>query len=136
MNDEQAAHLMAAMRNAFPEALVRGYESLVSSMPNDEKDRHVTAVAVKAGAQLIVTSNLKDSHPLPAGIEAQGPDDFLLDLLDLAPDDMLELLERQAAALERPPVSLDDLMTGLGKTVPRFEREVRTLIDSGVGPGR
>lgn len=130
MNDEQAAHLMAAMRNAFPEALVRGHEALIPSMPNDEKDRHVAAVAVKAGAQVIVTSNLKDFHPMPDGVEAQSPDDFLLDLLDLAPADMIELLRRQAAALKKPPVRFEDLLTGLGKTVPRFEAAVRALLDS------
>lgn len=41
MNDEQAAHLMAAMRSAFPEAMVQDYEQLIPSMLNDEKDRHV-----------------------------------------------------------------------------------------------
>lgn len=131
MNDEQAAHLMAAMRNAFPEALVWGHEALIPSMPNDKKDRHVAAVAVKAGAQVVVTNNLKDFHPMPDGVEAQSPDDFLLDLFDLGATDMVELLQRQAAALKRPPVTLDDLLTGLGKTVPRFEAAVRALIESG-----
>ena len=128
MNDEQVAHLMAAMRNAFSEALVRSYESLIPSMPNNEKDRHVAAVAVKAGAQVIVTSNLKDFRSLPEGIEAQSPDVFLLNLLDLAPDDMLSLLESQASALQRPPVTLDELLSGLGKIVPRFEEQVRALL--------
>ncbi|MCB9761265.1 MAG: PIN domain-containing protein [Alphaproteobacteria bacterium] len=129
MNDAQAAHLMAAIRNAFPEAIVQDYQALISSMPNDEKDRHVAAVAVKAGAQVIVTSNLKDFRSLPDGIEALSPDAFLLDLLDLAPDNMLELLERQANALRRPPVTLSELLTGLGKTVPRFEQQVRGLLE-------
>jgi predicted nucleic acid-binding protein len=130
MNDEQAAHLMAAIRNAFPEALVHGHEALIESMPNEEKDRHVAAVAVKAGAQVIVTSNLKDFHPMPDGVEAQRPDDFLLDLFDLAPHEMVELLRRQATALKRPEVTLHELLTGLGKTVPRFEDAVRKFIDT------
>lgn len=130
MNEEQAAHLMAAMRNAFPEALVRGHETLISSMPNDDKDRHVTAAAVKVGAQLIVTSNLKDFAPMPEGIEAQSPDDFLVDLFDLAPENIVTLLERQAAALKRPPITLDALLTGLGKTVPQFENDVRCFLMS------
>jgi hypothetical protein len=33
-----------------------GYEELVAAMRNDEKDRHVAAAAVKAGAQFIVLS--------------------------------------------------------------------------------
>lgn len=136
MNDEQAAHLMAAMRNAFPEALVRGHEELIPSMPNDEKDRHVAAAAVKAGAQVIVTSNLKDFHPMPGGVEALSPDDFLLDLFDLASGAMVELLKDQAAALKSPPVTFDELLIGLGKTVPRFEAAVRELIDSDDIKGR
>lgn len=130
MNEEQAAHLMAAMRNAFPEANVSGYEVLIPAMLNDSKDRHVAAVAVKVGAEVIVTSNLKDFHPMPDGVEAQSPDDFLLNLLDLASQDVIKLLRRQATALKRPPVTLDDLLTGLGKTVPRFEQAVQRLIDS------
>lgn len=102
MNDAQAAHLMAAMRDAFPEALVLGYEELIPSMPNDEKDRHVAAAAVKVGAQVVVTSNLSDFRAMPDGVEAQSPDDFLLDLLDLARPDMLELLRNQAAASSDP----------------------------------
>jgi predicted nucleic acid-binding protein len=129
MSEKQAAHLMAAMRNAFPESLVRGHEALISSMPNHEKDRHVAAVAVQAGAQVVVTSNLKDFQLMPEGVEAQSPDDFLLDLLDLSPEAMSGLLISQAAALKRPPVTLDELLIGLRKTVPRFEQAVRTLID-------
>jgi hypothetical protein len=46
-------------------------------MKNHEKDRHVAAAAVKASAQVITTSNLKDFGELPEGIEAQSPDVFL-----------------------------------------------------------
>jgi predicted nucleic acid-binding protein len=60
MSDEQANRLLAAMTGAFPESMVTGYEPLVDVMPNHEKDRHVAAAAVKAGAQVVVTSNLKD----------------------------------------------------------------------------
>ena len=50
-------------------------------------DRHVLASALRSGAQVIVTYNLKD---FPAdvlksfGIEPQSPDEFVLNLLDLA----------------------------------------------------
>lgn len=125
MDEEKAAHLLAAMRHAFPEALVHGYAHLIPSMRNDEGDRHVVAAAVHAGAQLIVTRNLRHFRHLPDGIEAQDPDDFLLDLFDLAPATIVELLERQAAALKRPPVEFSALLAGLGKTVPRFEEAVR-----------
>jgi len=50
-------------------------------MTNDPKDRHVAAAAVRANAQVIVTSNLKDFQPSSLtewGIEARHPDQFLV----------------------------------------------------------
>ena len=76
MSQDKADRLRTVMERAFPEAEVIGYESLIASMPNDEKDRHVLAAAVKAGAQVVTTANLKDFTELPAGIEAQSPDEF------------------------------------------------------------
>src|SRR5688572_12357053 len=58
MTADKAARLRRTMENVFPEAAVTGYEALVPSMKNDEKDRHVAAAALKAGAQVIVTANL------------------------------------------------------------------------------
>lgn len=132
MSLEQATRLTTMMSQAFPEALVLGYEDLIPSMQNDEKDRHVVAAAVKVGAQVVVTNNLRDFHPMPHGIEAQSPDVFLLGLVNLAPTPMVTLLRHQAAALKRPPVQLDALLTGLGKTTPKFVKAVLRLITLGV----
>ena len=122
---EKAASLVAAMKGAFPEATVTGYEPLVGAMKNDEKDRHVAAAALKAGAQVIVTNNLKDFRELPEGIEAQSPDHFLGNLFDLDPDTMVDLVKKQAAALKRPPRSFEETVNGLEKLVPSFAQAVR-----------
>ena len=71
------------MNQALPDASISGFETIITgpSLP-DPNDRHVLAVAIKTGAQVIVISNLKDFPPqsLSAlGIEAKGPDDFLVD---------------------------------------------------------
>jgi hypothetical protein len=50
-------------------------------MPNDLKDRHVTAAAVQCAAQLIVTANVKDFAALPSGVDVQTPDDLASFLL-------------------------------------------------------
>lgn len=121
---EQAARLRFVMLEAFPESMVTDYEHLISAMTNHEKDRHVTAAAVRVSAQVIVTSNLKDFRELPDGIEAQSPDEFLYNLLDLDPAGMVVLVERQAAALRNPPLSFDALSRGLFKLVPTFARMV------------
>jgi len=49
-------------------------------------------------------------------------------LVDLNPEAMLDLLRRQVSAMTRPPVTIDDLLAGLGKTVPGFEQEIRTRL--------
>lgn len=116
----QAESLFAAMQGAFPEAEVLGHEPLIAAMPNDPKDRHVAATAVKAGAQVIVTFNLRDFAELPEGLEAQSPSDFLGHILDLDPRGVIALLRAQAAALKRPPKTFDQLLDGLAKTVPSF----------------
>jgi len=89
---EKARRLRAIMEREFPEAEVTGYEHLIAAMKNQEKDRHVAAAAVKASAQVITTWNLKDFGELPEGVEAQSPDVFLCNLLDLDPESFVELL--------------------------------------------
>jgi predicted nucleic acid-binding protein len=122
---ELAQKLVDTMTRAFPDAMVTGYESLIAGMPNHPKDRHVVAVAVKIGAGVIVTSNLRDFRSLPEHVEAQSPDTFLCNLFDLDPDGMSELVRKQAAELRRPPRTLEELLVGLAKMVPEFVAAVR-----------
>jgi predicted nucleic acid-binding protein len=125
MTREQAARLREAMSAAFEEAMVTGYEDLIPAMRNHEKDRHVAAVALEAGAQVIVTDNLTDFRNLPEGIEAQSPDTFLCDLFDLDPDGMTELVRSQARDLRRPPRSFEEVLAALAKLVPHFGAALR-----------
>lgn len=113
------------MNKAFPEALVTDHESLIVGMKNDEKDRHVAAAAVKAGAQVIVTMNLSDFRVLPSGIEAQHPDEFLSNLFDLDPDSLTGIVVGQAADLKKPPRIFEDILGTLAKLVPDFAAAVR-----------
>jgi hypothetical protein len=80
----------------------------------------VVAAAVKANAQVIVTSNLTDFHPpSPAEweIEARHPDRFLLDLYSIDPETVASRLRDQAATIGR---SLPDLLNTLSIGVPKF----------------
>ncbi|MDA8219084.1 MAG: PIN domain-containing protein [Dehalococcoidales bacterium] len=58
LTSTQIGYLIDRLTQGFPEALVYGYEDLVPAMGNHEGDRHVLAAAVRAGASVIVTSNL------------------------------------------------------------------------------
>jgi hypothetical protein len=94
------------MATYFPDARVTGYEQLIGSMTNHPKDRHVLAAAVAGRAAVLVTENLKDFPPGSVAhleITVAGQDDFLLGLLELYPDSVLDALRRQASRYRREP---------------------------------
>jgi predicted nucleic acid-binding protein len=127
MTETTAHHRVAVMQAAFPDAEVRGYQSLIPTMTNAPKDRHVLAATVSAGAALIVTANLADFPTTacrPYGIEAVHPDDFLLDQLELYPDQTLQCLQELVTARQRPTETLQEFLAQLTKTVPRFSNQV------------
>jgi predicted nucleic acid-binding protein len=117
------------MNTAVADSLVTGYEPLVDGLElPDPDDRHVLAAAIRSGAQVIVTSNLRDfpSDKLaPYGVEAQHPDDFVLGLIDLAPGAIASIVVQQASALKHPPHSPAELLgtlreQGLVRSVARL----------------
>jgi predicted nucleic acid-binding protein len=129
LSPEQIAHLIDQVQQHFPEATVSGYEKMIGLMTNEPKDRHVVAAAVRCGAQVIVTANLKD---FPArtlaewGIEAQHPDEFLIHLVDLSPAVVVSKLHDQAATIAR---SLPDLLRTLRNVVPQFASAIASKLD-------
>jgi predicted nucleic acid-binding protein len=127
-------HLMDELRKAFKDAFVDGYHPLIPSMPIeiDTKDRHVAAMAVRAGAQVLVTYNTKH---FPAaqlalyGIKVQKPDDFLHDLYLRVPLAMVEVIRTQSSLLENPPKTPHEILNDLEKVhVRRFVHAIRTHI--------
>jgi hypothetical protein len=122
------------MATYFPDARVTGYEQLIGSMTNHPKDRHVLAAAAAGRADMLVTENLKDFPPASAahlGITVTGQDDFLLGLLELHPDAVLDALRRQSSRYRREPRSVTallDILAGPGQGCPEFARRCRTLL--------
>lgn len=114
----RASRVITAMAAHFPDARVIGHEPLIDAMPNDPKDRHLAAAAVKAGAQVIITFNLKDFAELPDDIEAQSPDEFLCNLFDLNPRGFVALIHQQARDLDKPPSTTDQLLDRLARYTP------------------
>lgn len=110
ISEDEIINRISKANRAFPEALVENYEFLVPklSLP-DEKDRHVLAAAIKSGANLIVTNNLKDfpqAYLAEFGIAAKNADDFLTDTIDLNPQIALEAF--QTLVLNRTNPNLDE----------------------------
>ncbi|MFT3861144.1 hypothetical protein [Micropruina sp.] len=101
------------MNDAIRDVAVTGYEPLIDKLElPDPDDRHVVAAAIHAGAQVIVTRNLRDfpSDALgPWGIEAQHPDAFLAGLHEAHPDTLGRITTGIARAWGRNTVASDVL---------------------------
>ncbi len=101
---ERTRHLMD---HALPDALVIGYEQLIDSIElPDRNDRHVLAAAIRCGASVIVTVNLRDFPKqglAQFSIEAQHPDDFVLAALEAFPQLVVEAARNHRASLKNPP---------------------------------
>ncbi|MFK5736599.1 PIN domain-containing protein [Pseudomonas urmiensis] len=91
------------MEAAIPDALVKGHEQLLDSIElPDPDDAHVLAAAIRSSAEIIVTFNLKDfpSSTLDAfDVQAQHPDEFIMDLWDL---DQAAVAEMRQALVRSP----------------------------------
>lgn len=136
LSAERIARTRTLINDAVRDCLVTGYEDLIDSLTlPDPDDRHVLAAAIRAGAEVIVTYNLKD---FPAemltrfDIEAQHPDDFLLSLFDLAPGLVCGAVKRQRAGLRNPPKTAEELLAtlesqGLTQAVARLRAFVGLL---------
>lgn len=100
-----AKHTIATMRTQFPEALIPVDPALVLSLDNDPKDRHVAAVAITAGAEAVVTLNVKDfrSHVLAdAGVRVLTPGELVGDLLDDLPGAVVFAVQQISARWRNP----------------------------------
>lgn len=113
---EKARRLVSEMEENFPDAYVpKGYQVLIPSMTNHEKDRHVLAAAVKGGCELIVTYNQRHfpaESLSPLDLYTRTPDNFLMDLYQYSPEKVVHVLHEQGADLN-PPRTLQEVLVSL-----------------------
>lgn len=133
---QQVQRTRELMDQAIPDCLVKDYEPLAGglSLP-DPDDRHVLAAAICAGAQTIVTFNLKDFPAevlWPHGIESVDPDTFVEQQMDLHEAAVVEVARLHRAALVNPPKEVDaylDTLSAQGLVVSADRlREFAALI--------
>jgi predicted nucleic acid-binding protein len=135
MDKARAERLADVMRAAFPEATrdARAAAAIESRMLNDEDDRHVLATAVVAGADAVLTFNLRHfpAESLePWGKEAFHPDEFLCELLDAHPEVLTRTVVEQAAALKNPPWQVERLLVALERAgLGTFVARMRVVLD-------
>jgi predicted nucleic acid-binding protein len=118
-----------------PGAVVKGYASLIPGLTlPDPNDRHVLAAAIRAGANIIVTKNLRD-FPLPNvqrfNIEPLHPDVFILHLIELAPGQVHDAAEAHRKSLKNPPLTVANYLSMLEiQGIPRTAAALRFLLTS------
>jgi len=111
---EQLDRTSELMDRAIPDACVYDFEDLITglSLP-DTNDRHVLAAAIRCGAGVIVTFNLKDFPDAclaPYGVEAQYPDEFVENLFHLDPAAVIAAAQRQRQQLKFPPMAVEPFL--------------------------
>jgi len=136
--DDKLKRTRDLLLDAAPDCLVSGHEGLIDALElPDPDDRHVLAVAIRAHAQVIVTLNVRDFPPSalePYAIEAQSPDEFVLNLLDLWRPKVDAVIDQMLGALTKPPLDRGELLDilardGLPHTTARLGQQA-------IGPSR
>ncbi len=116
------------MNTALPGALITGHEPLMAglSLP-DPDDAHVVVAALQAGADTIVTANLRDfPKKILSGfrITPLSADQFLMALLAQNPAVVKEALMTQRDRYRNPPVTVEDLLDQLTRQgAAKFARQ-------------
>jgi hypothetical protein len=102
------------VNNAFPRAMVTGYENHIAAVNlPDPDDRHVVAAGIAAGASLILTWNLRH---FPAkelqkfGLRRETPDHFLSCLYDEVPDMVIGSLAKSRRNLTMSNISAPEFI--------------------------
>lgn len=105
------------MNAAVRDCLVSGHEPLIEGLKlPDPDDRHVLAAAIRCGAQIIVTRNLKDfpaNDLRPWDIEAKSPDAFVLDQIGLNGRRVAACIQQIVDSRKQPPAAVEDVLEQL-----------------------
>lgn len=107
------------MNSCVRDCLVDNYQYLIPTLPlPDSNDRHILAAAIHSTSSVIVTYNLKDFPKRIVnkyGIEAQHPDEFVMNLFDLSFESVCLAVRRHRASLKNPPKNKEQYLATLEK---------------------
>ncbi|WP_414636179.1 PIN domain-containing protein [Actinophytocola sp.] len=117
LDADRLARTRQLMNCAVRDCLVVDYQAItkILDLP-DSDDNHVLAAAIKAHAQVILTSNVKH-FPHEAlttwNIEAKEADAFVLDQIYLNRGIVHSAVQQIADSWNRPPGTFEDVLAGL-----------------------
>lgn len=129
----RARGFLDAICRAFPMAMAEDWERFEPDVDlPDPDDRHVVAAARRAGAETIVTFNLKD---FPAdelsgyGLRAQSPDSFLTSVFDAHPEEAMDAMRRLVGSKRHPPRTMSEEIERLRVLrLPLFARRLSETV--------
>jgi len=117
LTKEQLNRTRRLMNLHVRDCLVEDYEHFIESLVlPDPDDRHVLAAAIRAQADVIVTTNLKD---FPTDVLSQHriialhPDKFVCQLMDSQSGLVCSAARLQRASLKNPVKSVVEFLSGL-----------------------
>ena len=113
-----------AAKEVFPEAMVTGFEHIISACTNHPDDHHVLAAAIHSKTETIVTFNVKDFKPEaldPWGINVMHPGDYLKVLYDHDPASVTNALHSMAAKAKR---TVPEMLGRLAWYIQQFSEHV------------
>ncbi|MDR1151997.1 MAG: PIN domain-containing protein [Bifidobacteriaceae bacterium] len=123
LGETRLARTRLLMNAALRGVVVTGYDHWIDQITlPDPADRHVLAAAIEAGADLIVTKNLKD-FPIETldafGIGVSHPDPFLENLCVSHPAVLAGIASNIAVDWKSPEASPQAVVDALARDAPR-----------------
>lgn len=137
IKEDKAQRLIKIINEAFPEAmLINQIDNLsFNDTSINEKDRHVVITAICSNSQVIVTYNIKDFPNdilKQFSIEAQTPDEFLLNILHLSFKKVLDIYSDMEVKYKNPPIPREELLKRLKSRVPNFTSSITPYLDGSI----
>jgi predicted nucleic acid-binding protein len=130
LNRQKLERTRSLMDDAVLDCLVEGHMDLVPSLRlPDPNDRHVLAAAIHAGADAIITFNIKDFPQDTCGhyqLEVLHPDDFIRFQFDFDNAAVILAAKRCRSRLQYPAVGVADYLETLSKQ--RLPKTVDALL--------
>lgn len=122
--EQKAQRLVDQMSSAFDDAVVANWESLEGTfgLP-DVDDEHVVAAALVGGADVIVTSNVKDFPPqqIPKSPMVISPARFAADTVSVSPDVAHQAVIAMSSRFVRPSSTVDEILDHLSARYAMIE---------------
>lgn len=129
---DRVERVVRFMSETFAESTVTDFDSVAARLDlPDTDDRHVLAGAVVGECDVLVTSNIDDFPDAavePFDLVVLNPDDALVWLAGLFGRRMTAVVERQIAALSRPPMTTREFLQRLSRRAPRGAAAVGVTI--------